>query len=245
MPNEIFRNRIINNINYAIQEAKDAINANHPGLEGRIREIAVSNLFKPLLMEGISLGTGKIVDSKGNSSRQSDVIIYSKKILSSTMYNQNEGNFPIETCAFSIEVKSKTSATNISDAINKAKELDKLFYLPGIFKGDEPIQTSNPQRVVRSIFAFDSDLSVDGKTEWERYINLDGKNPDLIPSVQQICVVGRGYWDWTESSKHWSYRASSQEHDEVITFLSVIINSIPEILATRGKPRMGNYLMRN
>src|SRR4030065_2060436 len=131
MPNEVFRNKVKNNVDYAIRDASDAIKANHPGLEGRIREIALSCLFQPLLTTGMCTGTGKIIDSFGHQSRQSDVVIYSKSVLPSVMYNEIEGMFPVETCAYSIEVKTKTSANEISDAIQKARSLLSLEYLLG------------------------------------------------------------------------------------------------------------------
>jgi hypothetical protein len=60
MPNQIFRDHIINNIRGAIQESSNAATrVNHSALKGRIREIVVTNLFRPILPLGVETGNGK------------------------------------------------------------------------------------------------------------------------------------------------------------------------------------------
>ena len=242
MPNEIFRNKVRRNVDYAIHEASDAVEANHPGLEGRIREIALTRLFQPLLTADLNIGTGKIVDSWGHQSQQSDLVIYSKSVLPSVMYNEIEGMFPVETCAYSIEVKTKTSANEISDAIQKARSLLSLEYLPGIHGIDDKPVVHKVKRVVPAVFAFSSDLRNGGKTEVERYHELD-PNSMKTPSILALCIVGKGYWYWRDFNKQWDFLQATPEHDEVIDFLSGVINTIPLVIASREHPRLGYYLM--
>jgi Domain of unknown function (DUF6602) len=78
--NELIRKKILRNIEMAIKEAQDASGVDHPGMKGKIREIAVKNLFTPLLIGQINIGSGKIVDNNGFQSSETDVIIYSTDI---------------------------------------------------------------------------------------------------------------------------------------------------------------------
>ena len=90
-------------------------NVDHPGMKGKIREIAVKNLFKPLLTKNIAIGSGKIVDHRGIQSKETDVILYSNDIHPAILYSEHDdiGLFPVETCLYAIEVKS----TNIDDEV--------------------------------------------------------------------------------------------------------------------------------
>jgi len=236
MPNDLFRNRVKNRINYAIAEADDAIKANHPGLEGRIREIAMSDIFKPLLSHDLDIGTGKIVDSVGNQSSQTDAVIYSKAILPPVMYSSCEGMFPIETCACAIEVKTRTSATQIDDAVKKAQKLKILKYEPCTLGG---------LLLFYMFFAFESDLTDQGKTEFERYKEYDPEW-QKDPCIRAICVVGKGFWYFRENAGkyEWVFCPATQEHDEVINWLSLVLFTIKNVLDSRGRPHLGDYMIK-
>ncbi len=120
--------------------------------------------------------------------------------------------------------------------------LGKIKYLAGNYeKNGKPIEHI-VLPIVPVIFAFESDLKEDGKSEIERYLEYD-ENFDN-PYLRGICVVGRGCWLFKKLEKKWDYRAASSDHDEVIQFLSIIINSLHESLEQRGHPRLGSYLVK-
>jgi len=87
--------------------------------------------------------------------------------------------------------------------------------------------------------------------EIERYIKLD-RDADFDPLIRAICIVGKGYWyyrrDTTASGdsigKWWCWEAN-KEHDEVMSFLGAILNTIPDSIASRGRPRYGKYIITN
>lgn len=243
LTNQLFRDNVRTRIDHAIQQAADAAGVGAPGLTGRIREIAFSQLFEPLLCSGCSIGTGLVVDSFGRQSRQMDLVIYSRSLLPSAMYNVNEGMFPAEACLYCIEIKSRTSATEIEDAIVKARSVGELRYRSGIRGPDGQMISHRITQIIPALFAFDSNLSPSGRTELERYRELDARNASGLPSVPVICVVGRGYWYWNAQSNEWFEHPSSRDHDEVIDFLSGVINTIPGQIETRGHPMVGSYLM--
>jgi hypothetical protein len=129
MANKIFRDHIINNIKKAMHDFSNATRVNHPGLKGRIREIVLSNLFRPILPLGMEIGNGKIIDYLDNQSRETDVIIYTRNILAPILYDEKTGMFPIESCIYAIEIKSKLTASEIKDSIAKGEDLRSLKYM--------------------------------------------------------------------------------------------------------------------
>lgn len=207
-----------------MKEAKDAAAIKHHGIVGRIKEILISDIFDPLIPSGFEIGTGKICDSNGNQSGETDLIIYNRGILPPIMHGKREGIFPIEACFYSIEVKSKASASEIKDAINKVK---KLLSLDNV-------------SIVPAFFAFDSDLADSGLSELKRYAKYDS-NWEQDPILRAICVVGKGYWYYDLKSHVWKEYPATKVYDEVIGLVSGIINTLSSY-QTR-QTMLGQYLM--
>lgn len=245
MANIMYRKLVKDNIDNAIRYAQSASDVDHPGMVGSIREIALKHLFRPLLTDVVDTGTGKIIDSTGNQSKQIDVIIYSKDINPPVLYDEGRsdiGLFPAETCLYAIEVKSQASAGELRKAIENAKSVFQMKFLSGHYdKYDNPIHHM-VQHIVPAFFAFGSDLKEGGKTELERYLELDC-NGRTSPAIRVICVIGKGYWYFRESESAWYYWEPTLDHGEVISFLGGILNSIPDHISSRGHPRFGNYLI--
>lgn len=90
MANQLVRDKIKAYINAAISEAQSAAEIDHPGMMGTIREIAIKNLFEPLLTGQTNIGSGKIIDFTGFQSQETDVIIYSKNIHPAILYSHRK-----------------------------------------------------------------------------------------------------------------------------------------------------------
>jgi len=237
MPNKIYRDRIINQINYAVKEAENAAEVEHPGLVGSIRELAVSNVFGPSLPSGFEIGRGKICDRKGGQSNETDLIIYNKGILPPVMYSERDGVFPIEACFYSVEVKSKSTASAIQDAIEKGKRVLQLDYANA--SANRPLNLSP---VVLTFFAFDSDLSGSGMSELERYANYDPQWR-VTPILQAICVVGKGYWYHNRNDSCWVFHSPTETRDEVVALISGTVNTLASARLRPRQAMLGQYLM--
>jgi len=241
MSHDLFRRKVITRIKTAIMEFTDAAGVGHPFLKGRIREIALDNLFKPLLPAGFEIGTGKVIDHKGYQSSEIDLIIYNRSVLPTIMYSKREGLFPAETCFYAIEVKSEANPAQIRDAIAKAKDLRKIQYLPGVYEHD----VGKPHvitLIIPTFFAFTTSLKGKGRSELDRYREIDS-NSEIDPCIRVICVIGRENWWFRSDDKKWVFHPPTPDHDEVVDFLSGVINTIPGSFMSRGRPRLGNYLM--
>jgi len=241
MANEIFRSRAKTQIDLALSEYKAALTVDHHFLQGRIREIALDKLFRPFLPGDFDIGTGKIVDSHGEQSREVDLILYSKFILSPIMYSEREGVFPAESCFYAIEVKSTLNAQELKDAFEKADDIRKLYYSSGIYTEQNLPLSTIITYVIPVLFAFNTDLIEGGKSELDRYKDIDS-NAELDPRLRAICIAGRGYWYFCNDS--WIFSPATQDKDEIINFLSGVINTIPDSFIKRGRPRLGVYLVK-
>lgn len=239
MSNDLFRRRTISAIQQAIREAHDASLHDHHGVRGRIREIVVERLIRPLLPMSFAVGSGTIVDAAGKSSAETDVVIYSRELLPPILYSERDGVFPVEATLFAIEVKSRLSASELQDAVQKARRINSLTYMSGYYDDRGNPELHLVRKIQPFLFAFSSDLTRGGKTELQRYREVDPVDDAAIPN---ICVVGNGCW-LQEDTGGWLHQSGTEDHQEVVFALATIINSLHRILSSRGQPRLGWYLL--
>ena len=242
MPNKIFRDKLISRINDAITQSKEAASLEHSGIVGRVRELVVNSLVRPLLTRDFEVGTGKITDSLGTQSGQIDVIIYSPRLLMPLMYDKSLGVFPLESCFRAIEVKSTLTAAALKKAIGSARQVAKEFkYLPGEYDGNGRTVSHGGKKVGRMLFAFGTDLSV--KDELSRYKDLDPEW-STTPAIRAFCIVNSGFWVPDPAGK-WQHIPPTPEHDEVIEFFLACVRELPADLRSRREPRLDGYISRH
>ncbi len=243
MANKKIREEFLNKVRTALKIAASAGAIDHTGIRGEARENFVQNLLSPILPPYVELGSGKIGDSKGNYSAETDVIIYSRQTLPPFLLGSNPGTYPVEGCIYAIEVKSKLTAKEVQTTIEKFLKLRDLFYLPPALE-ERYKDVGGVSRVIPLLFAFDTDLNKGEKSELERYMELDLQaNSD--PMIPVFCVAGRGYW-WfkreNEPDKRWVTLLPTENNDEVIDLIGDIADSIPQEIIAKGKPQLGGYI---
>lgn len=241
MSNELFRNRAVGAIQQAMREYDEAKKIGHAGMVGRVREIAVERLLTPFLSRPFEIGTGKIVDHEDQQSAETDVIVYSRTVLPPIMYSERDGIFPSEACFYALEVKSTLSATELDNSIAKARRLTELRYASGQRDSEGNTVHHMVTRIVPAVFAFDSDLASDGKSEFARYRERDA-NWRTDPAVRGICIPRRGYWWFEMPTRRWLWLEPTPVYDEVIEFLAQTVNQLHAKLAERGQPALGHYI---
>lgn len=236
MPNEVYRNRLINDIQYAVNEARGAAGVHHPGLIGRIRELAAEKLLRPILPASFSVGTGKIVDRNGALSAEVDLVVYNRNLLPALMYSDRDGLYPIESAYYAFEVKSQCSAAAVRDAIEKTRQIIALDH------SSKSRYQGNKSPAGSVLLAFGSDLTGEARTELARYQEIDPAWRD-DPVVKVICIVGRGYW-YFSPQRGWMYQRATQSFAEVLILLAQVVNTLANdpIVSDRPAPRFGDYL---
>ena len=235
MANKFFRDRLLISIAGAVRSAQQARALDHPGMVGRLREIAVQQLFEPLFPSNFAIGTGKIVDSQGRESAQTDLVVYSPALVAPLFYAPQEGLFPVETCFFAIEVKSRLDRSTMEKVVENARRIGKLQPL----LGGRAVPTEG--LIPSLLFAFETDLK--NSTEFDRYCDIDA-NAYTNPALSSFCVAGRGYWMFSRrpAIPSWVSRPTDIEHEEVLDWLGSVVHSLPDQLEARGRPTLGSYL---
>ena len=219
MGNRIFQETLLNKVNAAISQAKTAIHVQHHGLAGDVREILITNILTELLPEGFRIGTGKVADSVGNLSNQTDIIIYNKSYFPPIMFDTSKGIFPIESVAYVIEVKTTLNATEIKTSIEKAEKLRTL-------KGRQPHFV---------LFAFNSDI--DSKEKELKRIHK--YFPQQNPALNIYCIVDKsyGYYD----SIKWNDFTYTDNHYNVISLITGILNTLMNWKTNNSSIVPGHY----
>jgi hypothetical protein len=77
----------------------------HDGEKGAFREFFLTQLIRPLIPYHFGVGSGVIQDSIGTQSRQTDVVIYDRRLLPPIFLAGDRGIFPIDSVLCVIEVQ--------------------------------------------------------------------------------------------------------------------------------------------
>ena len=236
--NPAYRAIFVSRIATAIGAARATEGVTHTGVKGTIREILIRELFRPLLPSDVGVGTGQIATAVGELSPQQDVIIYNRRILPPVLFEETTGIFPVESVLAMVEVKTTLTAGELRSTYNNAKTIQHYTYLSGdrIKDGEKPIPHM-VKNAISTIFALNSDLAVEGKTELERLTALNAGND---PPIRAICVSGRGYWFYTDE---WRHISANEEHQETMSFIVGLIDMLSEVALTRRQPGLVAYLM--
>ncbi|MFZ0599340.1 MAG: hypothetical protein WAM46_20300, partial [Flavobacterium sp.] len=158
--------------------------------------------------------------------------------------NDKVGIFPIESVLNTIEVKSEFNLANLKDAFLKFNQLDRELIMSAAFHDENgdvvPTYFIKPHY---SLFTFDTRLkNYNPEKILEMYSKIDEYWEDS-PLISNICIANRGWLCNTPQGwLHRSYDKENNFNEEIIGFLSTIVNDLPRIESSRGNPRIGYYL---
>ena len=211
MGNQIFRNRLNNIIKQCLSEAQECTQLEHHGMAGHVRQILVEKLLEPLLPEGIYIGSGKVTDSNGSLSSETDIIIYNRRTVPPILYDEKNGVFPIESIYYVIEVKTTLTKSEFEKSIRNGQKLRSL-------RGLQPHS---------ALFAFNSDLKE--SKDSERFIQT--QKDMLVPlPINIFCIVGREYGYWEQV---WNILPDTDNNDAIVGFIVGIINTLVKAIYLR------------
>lgn len=98
----------------------------HNGEMGRANELALAQLVASLLPSAVGVGTGVIIDSAGNRSAQTDLVIYDKGSQPQILAHSTQLLFPVETVLAAVEVKTTVDAAAIVESGKKFETVRNL-----------------------------------------------------------------------------------------------------------------------
>ncbi len=105
-----------------------ASNATTPVLVGSAKEKEVIRKLELLLPNSVAIGSGCIIDSYGNTSKQMDIVIYEKEFCPIFSINSSPETtyYPCEGVIAVGEVKSSLSTKELKNIFDKSKSVKKL-----------------------------------------------------------------------------------------------------------------------
>ncbi len=109
----------------SFQEARQATT---PGLVGGAMEVPVREQLEQILPRGIAVGSGCVIDSDGNTSRQIDVILYERDICPVFCVNNTPETtyYPCEGVIAIGEIKSLLNSKELADSFAKIASVKRL-----------------------------------------------------------------------------------------------------------------------
>lgn len=112
-----------------IHEAKQAGLLQQSSLVGSAREFIIHRVLRSILPPAAHIGSGKVIDMKGNASRQIDIVVFDPRFPIFEI-QPGIGMYPLEGVIATIEVKSTLTATTLHDALENTFSLLELT--PGL-----------------------------------------------------------------------------------------------------------------
>ena len=111
-----------------VRSFADGSSATTPGLVGEAREMAILKKLEKLLPPAIGVGTGCVIDSFGNTSKQMDVILFEKEYCPVFSINDSPkaSYYPCEGVLATGEIKSELTKKELLDIFKKSKSVKGL-----------------------------------------------------------------------------------------------------------------------
>ena len=231
------QDRFRNVVAAAVAKFKETAAMNHAGLKGRFREIFVADMLKPILNSDFLAGSGLVVDSRGNTSPEADVVIFDKFHVPAVLYKNSDGLFPIEGVYYYGEIKSRLTKHELEDSIAKFRAVLEMTSLPNA----QGTRWIGP----RFLFAWSSDLKEQTiNAELVRYFEADEQAATRCAATI-ICVVGKGYCyaDQVQGNVTWYKCGAADGLQEVVNFIGGIANSLMEFRMQRFGTKFGHYII--
>lgn len=216
----------------------------HPGEKGGLREIFVNQLIRPFVPHQFGIGSGVVIDAKKRQSRQSDLIIYDRRLLPPIFLTEGRGIFPIDSVLAVVEVKSRLKASYLKSCIAAARRISPastknpkgmVIETPGRLEGDrgQP-QTYYPHY---AIFAYES--SAKKADEGRR---LEKRDPNGGEYVSLIGVLNKGVWQYDRENLEWKAFIDEDMGNNSEWFLLLLLNKLVDTANSRGDYRLEPWL---
>ena len=111
-----------------ISEFEKAGLATHSGAIGMGRESSIRMKLKGILPAGVGIGSGFVIDSFGNTSRQCDIILYEEMYATKFILNNDDSNtyYSCENVIAVGEIKSTLAKKEFVDSCEKLKIVKQL-----------------------------------------------------------------------------------------------------------------------
>ncbi len=185
----------------------------HAGERGRQRELVLRCLLEKYLPKKYSLGTGQVIDIRGNISRQCDIVIFDAFNCPLLLIEDGYQLFPAEAVFGVIEVKSIFNTNTIKECVQNIQSVKSLIR-------KEPI--------AGCAFAYRSEYSAEPKIETAAKALLKA-NQNIPPKehIDLVCILSDGILRSYKGPPTWG-----EEGDSIAAFIELETAILAKFLFT-------------
>lgn len=178
-------------LSQAFEDTEKALG--YPFDRGTGREEALKAFLAEHLPKRYGIGTGFVINSRGDESKQLDIVIYDANVCPVFAVDKQHNAYPIEGVFAAIEVKSTLNEETMFQAWDNAYQFKQVVYGAILDKRQAPLRNAVKCRVPRlyAVFAyraedFSGDFSRRRGVEWHR--NAIGLLEETVFGIGFDCV---------------------------------------------------------
>jgi len=208
-------------VNNLVRKVKTLSGLTHPLAKGEIREIFVAELLVHFLPEHLGVGTGIIINQASKQSKQTDIIIFDKRIFPSFLGKQTIGLYPVESVVGVIEVKSSCNKSGLDKC---QKDFD---YLTNTIQNSKyQYRDKDKLKILKGFIAF----NVKG------FSPKDFRNLTLneYSAINAICIENK--FTTLKYKDKWVYSNKNLiDHEEIKRFICWFIDNLRVFSSERNE----------
>ena len=126
-------------------------------------------------------------------------------------------------------------SAELQSTFDKYKKIKgDIKYSAGDFDENDHPRNHDLLDFTRELFAFSSIDNV-----FDKYKEMDS-NWGKSPTINNLCIVGKGWWGFCANK--WNFVPANSDYEEVIVYLSNLVNTLPKVAESRKTPRIDQYL---
>lgn len=210
-----------------LERARALSRLDHKLLKGELRELLVSEVLRSFLSHPFEIGSGIVVNQRGQQSCQTDVIVYDATVLPPFVKAQHLGVYPAECVLATVEVKTVLRGDELLSAEDAAKKLHEEVYSTNgsIYPDDQQFKP------ICTVFGFT------GVGLKELKAQESGRNwlEQNCPHISLIALAGA--YSWVQlSSGGWVYESEGiQTGEEVKRFAALLLDNVRSLSWARSR----------
>ncbi len=144
----------------------------HPCIKGQASEVFWIELLSKYLPTQYGINSGKVIDHRGSTSKQIDIIVYNRESFPYVINDRQTTYIPVEAvvCVFEVKQELKNNINNAADKIESVRKLGRSF----LNKNGEEIELESESLypIIGGVLTTDSSLSRDSLKK--QLCNLSG-----------------------------------------------------------------------
>lgn len=213
----------------------------HDGEKGAFREFLIAEIIRPLMPLHFGVSSGIVVAADGRQSRQTDVIIYDRRLLPPILIAGDRGIFPIDSVLAVLEVKSVLKAGHYEGLVEASRRFcppskENPKGLTIVTPGTLRLEKDVPGTIwpLYAVFAYHSDAKQD------ELIRLRKRVRNHNDTIRLIGVLDKGVWSYENGE--WRTHKSDSLTDNGIVFVKKFLNKLESTADSRGTFRLQDWL---